>query len=233
MDNRLSRSRTYHSSASQLGNGYILPEGFMTPHAIFVGGIDTKVSASELKEYFSKYGTVKEAKIIMFRGGVSKGYGFVYFCEDVDITPIVNQSLFWNGKSLKLGPAIIKQRHACSLPMEMRARRATTANPWMSLPQYYYCSSCLPNTPSTTQPFNEVPFTGEASASYPVGPSHVPYTSGGSTYYQPYSVPQYPDFVVPQVPLTQPIPYTYGYVGAYWTQDPYCSQSFMEIGVQM
>ncbi|XP_077447105.1 deleted in azoospermia-like isoform X2 [Stigmatopora argus] len=234
MDNRLSRASNYHSYAFQLGNGYILPEGFVTPHAIFVGGIDTKASASEMKEFFATYGTIKEAKIIMFRGGISKGYGFVYFTEDVDITPIVNQRLFWKGKALKLGPAIIKIRNACSLPTERKAQRLTSAEPWMTLPQYFCFNGYSPNIPCVTQP---VPFTSDASASYPVRCSQVPFTSGGSTYYpvrekQPYSHSQYPGFVVPRVPLTQPNPYSYQYFGPYWTPGQYDPQGLMESGIQ-
>uniref|UniRef100_A0A3B3SA06 RRM domain-containing protein n=1 Tax=Paramormyrops kingsleyae TaxID=1676925 RepID=A0A3B3SA06_9TELE len=68
-----------HSNGAQtlpslkLSNGYILPEGKLTPNTLFVGGIDMKVDENEIKEFFARYGTVKEVKIITYRGGICKG----------------------------------------------------------------------------------------------------------------------------------------------------------------
>lgn len=38
----------------KLSNGYILPEGKMTPNTLFVGGIDTKVSQVNIDKYLSQ-----------------------------------------------------------------------------------------------------------------------------------------------------------------------------------
>ncbi|MCJ8749799.1 hypothetical protein PDJAM_G00180340 [Pangasius djambal] len=93
-----------------MSNGFILPEGKMTPNTLFVGGIDMKVEENEIRDFFARYGAVKEVKIITYRGGICKGYGFVYFSEDVDIQTIVEQQVTFKGKKLKLGPAIMKER---------------------------------------------------------------------------------------------------------------------------
>ncbi|KAM9434920.1 deleted in azoospermia-like isoform 1-T1 [Clarias gariepinus] len=91
-------------------NGFILPEGKTTPNTLFVGGIDMKVEEDEIREFFGRFGAVKEVKIITYRGGICKGYGFVYFSEDVDIQTIIEQQITFKGKKLKLGPAIMKER---------------------------------------------------------------------------------------------------------------------------
>ncbi|ELT90389.1 hypothetical protein CAPTEDRAFT_30326, partial [Capitella teleta] len=53
--------------------------GTLIPNRIFVGGISGNATEAELKQFFTQFGAVKDAKIIMDRAGVSKGYGFVTF----------------------------------------------------------------------------------------------------------------------------------------------------------
>ncbi|KAJ8345679.1 hypothetical protein SKAU_G00298720 [Synaphobranchus kaupii] len=103
------------TNALKLSNGFILPEGKMTPNTLFVGGFDMKVDENEIKDFFATYGLVKEVKIITYRGGICKGYGFVSFNEDVDIQTIIEQQLSFKGRKLKLGPAIMKERSARSI----------------------------------------------------------------------------------------------------------------------
>ncbi|RXM28667.1 Raftlin, partial [Acipenser ruthenus] len=80
------------SPSTKMANGYILPEGKVTPNTIFVGGIDMKVDEHEIRDFFARYGAVKEVKIITYRGGICKGYGFVSFEEDVDIQTVVERA---------------------------------------------------------------------------------------------------------------------------------------------
>lgn len=46
--------------------------GTLVPNRIFVGGISANTTETELMQLFSNYGTVKAAKIIQDRAGVSK-----------------------------------------------------------------------------------------------------------------------------------------------------------------
>ncbi|XP_038627543.1 deleted in azoospermia-like [Tachyglossus aculeatus] len=94
---------------STSGQGYVLPEGKIMPNTIFVGGIDVRMDETELRGFFTRYGSVKEVKIITDRTGVSKGYGFVSFYNDVDVQKIIQSQVNFHGKKLKLGPAIRKQ----------------------------------------------------------------------------------------------------------------------------
>lgn len=112
----IQKHRQGFPSSLKLSNGYILPEGKMTPNTLFVGGIDMKVMTftinrgfdcfcgliyrsnwcstivnsafmycpnwylffqvdeNEIREFFAKYGSVKEVKIITYRGGICKGW---------------------------------------------------------------------------------------------------------------------------------------------------------------
>ncbi|MEE6515513.1 hypothetical protein FKM82_024347 [Ascaphus truei] len=63
----------------------------------------------EIRDFFARFGTVKEVKIITDRTGVSKGYGFVSFYDYIDVRKIVESQIYFDGKKLKLGPAIRKQ----------------------------------------------------------------------------------------------------------------------------
>ncbi|KFO19815.1 Deleted in azoospermia-like [Fukomys damarensis] len=89
------------------------------PNTIFVGGIDIRMDESEIRSFFARYGSVKEVKIITDRTGVSKGYGFVSFYNDVDVQKIVESQINFHGKKLKLGPAIRKQ-NLCAYHVQPR-----------------------------------------------------------------------------------------------------------------
>ncbi|XP_077403990.1 deleted in azoospermia-like isoform X2 [Vanacampus margaritifer] len=192
------RSSNRNFVSYQTANGYILPEGRVTPNAIFVGGIDTRASANEMKEFFSVFGTVKEVKIITYRGGLSKGYGFVYFTEDVNIKPIIAQCIFWKGKPLKIGPAIIKQRGTTRLPRLLRTE------PWMSPTQYFCCNCCSPNgcMPQTTC------FVNDGNQYYPVRQAPTCAVYRRTDNQETYSYARVGSFV-PQMPVNAQNGYTY------------------------
>ncbi|XP_062302205.1 deleted in azoospermia-like isoform X1 [Osmerus eperlanus] len=164
------------SPSLKLSNGYILPEGKMTPNTLFVGGIDMKVDETEIRDFFARFGAVKEVKIITYRGGICKGYGFVYFNEDVDIQTIVDQQVSFKGRKLKLGPAIMKERSPRSIPPHLIGPA-----PWMNPSQYIYCTCCPP-------------MGGGMAPLSPVLNSSSPYVQG-------YSYSNLPGFVIPQIPM--------------------------------
>ncbi|XP_074469992.1 deleted in azoospermia-like isoform X2 [Sebastes fasciatus] len=176
MDIHKPRSSNQTSPSLKLSNGYILPEGKLTPNALFVGGIDMKVDENEIRDFFARYGPVKEVKIITYRGGICKGYGFVYFNEDVNIQSIIEQQISFKGRKLKLGPAIMKERSSRSMPS-----RLFGPAPWMSPTQYLCCSCCSPMGGGVTQP--------------------SPIINGGSLYNQPYSYSNFGGVMIPQMPM--------------------------------
>ncbi|KAI9526882.1 hypothetical protein NQZ68_035155 [Dissostichus eleginoides] len=189
------RSNSQTSPSLKLSNGYVLPEGKLTPNALFVGGIDIKVDEKELRELFGRYGVVKEVKIITYRGGVCKGYGFVYFNEDVNIQAIIEHPISYGGRKLKLGPAIMKERGARTMPPS-----PVGPAPWMSPPQYFYCSCCSPMGGGM--------------------PQLSPILSGGSPYGQLYSYPNYGGVMIPQMPINYAQnPYAYQYAASHWMMD--------------
>ncbi|XP_069502862.1 deleted in azoospermia-like isoform X2 [Ambystoma mexicanum] len=90
------------------------------PNTVFVGGIDIRMDEIEIRDFFARFGAVKEVKIITDRTGVSKGYGFVSFHDDVDVQKIVDSQINFHGKKLKLGPAIRKQQNLCAYHVQPR-----------------------------------------------------------------------------------------------------------------
>ncbi|KAM3595621.1 uncharacterized protein V6R79_000243 [Siganus canaliculatus] len=175
------KPRSSNQISLKLSNGYILPEGKLTPNALFVGGIDMKASSevdeNEIRDFFSQYGPIKEVKIITYRGGICKGYGFVYFNEDVNIQPIIEQQISFKGRKLKLGPAIMKERSSRSMPSRLVGPAA-----WMNAPQYFYCTCCSPMGGGVAQP--------------------SPVFNGGSPYNQPYSYSNLGGVMIPQMPVS-------------------------------
>ncbi|TKC46432.1 hypothetical protein EI555_015618, partial [Monodon monoceros] len=93
----ISREASTQSSSAATSQGYVLPEGRIMPNTVFVGGIDVRMDETEIKNFFAKYGSVKEVKIITDRSGVSKGYGFVSFYNDVDVQKIVESQINFHG----------------------------------------------------------------------------------------------------------------------------------------
>ncbi|VFV31061.1 deleted in azoospermia-like [Lynx pardinus] len=115
----ISREASTQSSSATTSQGYVLPEGKIMPNTVFVGGIDVRMDETEIRSFFARYGSVKEVKIITDRTGVSKGYGFVSFYNDVDVQKIVESQINFHGKKLKLGPAIRKQ-NLCAYHVQPR-----------------------------------------------------------------------------------------------------------------
>ncbi|XP_028317206.1 deleted in azoospermia-like isoform X2 [Gouania willdenowi] len=181
MDFNKPRATNQYSPSLKLSNGFVLPEGKLTPNALFVGGIDFKVNESEIRDYFGRYGSVKEVKIITYRGGIRKGYGFVYFNEDVNIQSIIEQQVSFRGRKLKLGPAILRERVSRSMPSYQIG-----PHPWVNPAQYIYCrcSCCPPVGGGVTQP--------------------SPVLNGGSTYSQPYVYNNFEGVLIPQTPIIYP-----------------------------
>ncbi|KAM9434921.1 deleted in azoospermia-like isoform 2-T2 [Clarias gariepinus] len=153
-------------------NGFILPEGKTTPNTLFVGGIDMKVEEDEIREFFGRFGAVKEVKIITYRGGICKGYGFVYFSEDVDIQTIIEQQITFKGKKLKLGPAIMKERISRGFQDSVQSPLIGPSQ-WVSPSPCVYCPCCPPSLA----------------------------LSGGTQYVQPYPYATFPGVMMPQVPM--------------------------------
>ncbi|XP_016300072.1 deleted in azoospermia-like isoform X3 [Sinocyclocheilus anshuiensis] len=207
----IQKHRQGFPSSLKLSNGYILPEGKMTPNTLFVGGIDMKVDENEIREFFAKYGSVKEVKIITYRGGICKGYGFVYFSEDVDIQTIVDQPISFKGKKLKLGPAIMKERNSL-FPGSVSSPMIGPSQ-WISPSPYVYCSCCPPGLAPPSPVFN-----------------------GGNQYMQPYTYSSPPGFIVPQVPMNYAqTTYAYQYPLPQWCGEQrtrLVNQNYVDCGVQ-
>ncbi|XP_045359675.1 deleted in azoospermia-like [Leopardus geoffroyi] len=166
----ISREASTQSSSATTSQGYVLPEGKIMPNTVFVGGIDVRMDETEIRSFFARYGSVKEVKIITDRTGVSKGYGFVSFYNDVDVQKIVESQINFHGKKLKLGPAIRKQNF-CAYHVQPRPLVFNPPPP----PQFQSVWS-NPNTETYMQPptmMNPITQYVQAYPPYPSSPVQV------------------------------------------------------------
>ncbi|XP_077124981.1 deleted in azoospermia-like isoform X2 [Ranitomeya variabilis] len=187
--------------------GYVLPEGKVIPNTVFVGGIDVKggspvswccrglrkislpMDEIEIKEYFTRFGAVKEVKIITDRSGVSKGYGFVSFHDDVDVQKIVDTQICFHGKKLKLGPAIRKQ-NMCTY---IQPRPVVISNPMPHYPNLWNTNVPEPygQQPPVFSPVAQYVQTLPYSSTTPVMYHQIPLGCQQPGYYQ--VPPQWPN----------------------------------------
>lgn len=86
---------------------------------IFVGGFPPGTTDTELRNFFAKFGNVKEAKIIRDHTGTSKGYGFITYESEEEARKVrdscgnytegeSHEELDFKGRKLNVGPAIKK-----------------------------------------------------------------------------------------------------------------------------
>lgn len=94
--------------------------GTLVPNRVFVGGISSTTTESELHSLFSAFGNVKQTKIIQDRAGVSKGYGFVTFETEEEARRLQVQAdnIMLKERKLNIAPAIKKQQ-TYSKPYDM------------------------------------------------------------------------------------------------------------------
>ncbi|XP_054329475.1 deleted in azoospermia protein 4-like [Pongo pygmaeus] len=164
------REASTQSSSAAASQGWVLPEGKIMPNSVFVGGIDDRPDETEIRSCFGRYGSVKEVKMITNRSGVSKGYGFVSFVDDVDVQKIVESQIHLQGKKLKLGPAIRKQKF-CAHHVQPRPLVVSRPPP----PQFQNVWR-NPNTETCLQPLitlNPVTQYVQAYSTYPNSPGQV------------------------------------------------------------
>ncbi|KAM9482368.1 protein boule-like isoform 2-T2 [Clarias gariepinus] len=122
--------------------------GTVIPNRIFVGGIDVKTTENDLKCFFSRYGTIKEVKIIIDRAGMSKGYGFVTFETPEDAQKILHDAsvdrLCFRDKRLNIGQAVRKQHgtmhsvgHSVASPSSPLSLPASFGTMYLTTPMGY------------------------------------------------------------------------------------------------
>lgn len=146
--------------------------GTMIPSRIFVGGIDFKTSEEDLREFFSKYGSVRDARIIRDRAEVSKGYnfryGFVTYDSQDSVDNALNDSdnLYLHDKKLNIGRAVRKT-----------PTQATYADPMLNTWMYH--------------PGGYASLTGQTGVTYFVAPTNQMHQYPGYSMNQNGLVPPY------------------------------------------
>jgi len=162
---------TSASTTSQAAPKY----GTIIQSRIFVGGIDFKTTEDDLREFFSKYGSVRDARIIRDRAEVSKGYNFRYGFvtyetqDSVDNALKDSDSLNLHGKKLNIGRAVRKQQPTSS----QSAFADPMLNTWMYHPGGY------------------ASLTGQSGVTYFVAPTNQVHQFPGYSMNQAGIIPPY------------------------------------------
>uniref|UniRef100_A0AAU7VEV3 Boule2 n=1 Tax=Enchytraeus coronatus TaxID=208440 RepID=A0AAU7VEV3_9ANNE len=120
------------SSSGQKEDGPMLTNqapkyGMLIPSRVFVGGIANNTTESDLRQFFTTYGPIRDCKIIQDRAGVSKGYGFVTFESVDDAEKLMKKEgdhVLFKDRKLNIGPAIRKQQAAARMYDQTAAANA-------------------------------------------------------------------------------------------------------------
>ncbi len=73
------------------------------PKKLFVGNLDYGIRDEQLREHFSQFGNVVDAKVVMNKfNGLSKGIGFVEFETEAEAQAAIEATngIEWNGRAL-------------------------------------------------------------------------------------------------------------------------------------
>jgi RNA recognition motif-containing protein len=125
------------------------------PYRLFVGCLPSEAGAEDLGTFFSKYGNVVEAKVVLDDKGRSKRFGFVTFSNKDDVAELIKKrAIKFQEKMINVGPAVKK-----NLENENHNCRPTTT---------------IPTTTATTKT-SPPPLTQTKQSIYR-GPQHVPKT---------------------------------------------------------
>lgn len=87
---------------------------YRIPNRIFVGGIPQTANQNELRDYFSSFGHVKDARIITDPRGNSRGYGFVTYENENDANKVLSvkgEELMFKENKLNVGHAFRKKNN--------------------------------------------------------------------------------------------------------------------------
>lgn len=95
---------------------------YRIPNRIFVGGIPQTALQNELREYFSHFGNVKDARIITDPRGNSRGYGFVTYENENDALKVLSlkeEDLIFKENRLNIGHAFRKKNNLMGQPSDL------------------------------------------------------------------------------------------------------------------
>jgi len=79
---------------------------------VFVGGLNQSVDESQLRKFFEKYGSIEDVKIMHDKAGISRGFGFVSFKDQIAWEKLEGKSLFLAGRKIDVKHAMSSEEMA-------------------------------------------------------------------------------------------------------------------------
>jgi RNA recognition motif-containing protein len=206
-------SQTISQSTPPPPNNNAPKYGTLVPNRIFVGGISANTTEGELLQLFSSYGTVKAAKIIQDRAGVSKGYGFITFeSEDDAKRPLKDaDNIVLRERKLNIAPAIKKQPFSRAFD----ASSPSTVAPGNTAQYFFPPSAGVPYFQGGVTYYQQPPAAPGDPNSQPTTVYQAPPVYPAQT--GPPQAPTYPSMMfphhiyMPQQYAMPPMPYEYNY----------------------
>ncbi|XP_052129110.1 protein boule-like isoform X3 [Frankliniella occidentalis] len=170
-------SATSPANASRYG-------GVVVPNRVFVGGIASNTTETELQELFSQFGNIQEIKIISDRGGVCKGYGFVTFETEEEAKKVQHQpdSIVLKERRLNIAPAVMKQqpfaRSYDIAPSPLLYHNGTTTYTYQNGMAFFAAQATQPQYATREAALYSAPFGANQTTPNPTYPQimYAPYT---------------------------------------------------------
>eukprot|EP01102_Stenamoeba_stenopodia_P019404 TRINITY_DN731_c0_g1_i1.p1 TRINITY_DN731_c0_g1~~TRINITY_DN731_c0_g1_i1.p1 ORF type:complete len:418 (+),score=93.71 TRINITY_DN731_c0_g1_i1:489-1742(+) len=89
------------------------PEGMISTHKVFVGGLSWDTTNDGLRNYFSKFGEVVEAVIMRDRAsGRSRGFGFITFTDEAVADQVSLETHVLDGRVIEAKKAVPREEMA-------------------------------------------------------------------------------------------------------------------------
>lgn len=158
--------------------------GVVVPNRVFVGGIASNTTETELQELFSQFGNIQEIKIISDRGGVCKGYGFVTFETEEEAKKVQHQpdSIVLKERRLNIAPAVMKQqpfaRSYDIAPSPLLYHNGTTTYTYQNGMAFFAAQATQPQYATREAALYSAPFGANQTTPNPTYPQimYAPYT---------------------------------------------------------
>lgn len=125
------------------------------PNRLFVGCLPPEASAEDLGSFFSTFGNVVEAKVVLDQQGRSKRFGFVTFSNPEDVETLISgREIYFKGKKINVGPAVKKNLDGETAQKPVPSKLAT--KPALNVPP---CAHHVPKTIIRRSPTESQPIT--------------------------------------------------------------------------
>lgn len=123
------------------------------PNRLFVGCLPPEAGAEDLGSFFSTFGNVVEAKVVLDQQGRSKRFGFVTFSNPEDVESLISgREIYFQGKKINVGPAVKKNLDSETAPKPIPPKPAASKPPLNVVAAQHVPKTIIRRSPTECQP---------------------------------------------------------------------------------